>query len=880
MRLQSPLRRDVLAALLASTVALACLVLLSLFVLVSFVSSAVAAVDLSGVELRRGDFPSGFRPIAQDVLVDAGQRADEMGKSFESAFEHASMRNFTVFANASGSELIESFVIGPMTKLEVKRFDADLRDRKAFVDMAAEGMTPWFATAGTPRDLHADRASDTALGISVPLHTDGDTTWLGTVLGGKASEAQAQMVVGRRGEFLLLLFLMHAGADRPRTDIVRLAGILDTRLARAQGIGGESQFVASVPLPTEVSRDPAVIGTNLALALIFALGFGFTSTLFNSTLRENHATLRRWVDPVLRPFSAAAGKLKIGSTTGAAPRSRARRLLEPISIVVLAALIYSFLDPDFGLSTQGLQLFLSLLVSVAVVTFLYEGVQTGLCRARFHTPAALKLYPAALLVAVGCVVASRVVGFSPGYLYGFVGAMAFLSAAEPTIPCRGRMVLIASVGLMAVSVGTWFLAVPLTDAAASGGWLMQLLQGTAVAVFVAGLESVFFGLIPLSFMDGETLLRWRKPIWLALFAAVAFMFWHVLLNKDSQYAAAFGGQSTRVMITLLGVFTTLTLVSYFYFRSRRPRVGPVVAAAGPMVAAGGALAGRAQTTAAAVRQTSASATLSVEPQSIAATPAGSVLAEGTKTCPACGASIRAAARLCRFCRAQFELRRFAYCAACHDVVRTDEACACGSCGAATQDVHVETLLIGTRSPLSPVAAAPAAAAVAAGPAPASARRAKAARTSALLDERRRALGIPARLQPLAILAGLSGIAAGCGLFWVWSLPWYEETQKYVLFYENPPGLIACGVALVILGIVTIICQRRRMAVLSLGMVSILVGCLAVYVTMTGRDTLAGAGIGTGSMFRVALGLSALAVVPGILACVASLRMRKTGGRTR
>jgi hypothetical protein len=532
------------------------------------------------------------------------------------------------------------------------------------------------------------------------------------------------------------------------------------------------------------------------------------------------------------------------------------------------------------------------------VTFLYEGVQTRLCTARFHTPAALRLYPAALLIAVACVAASRLVGFSPGYLYGFVGAMAFLSAAEPTIPCRGRMVLIASCGLMAVSVATWFLAIPLTEAAQSGGWLLQLLQGTAVAVFVAGLESVFFGLIPLSFMDGETLLRWRKPIWMTLFAVVAFMFWHVLLNKDSQYAAAFGGQSTRIMIALLGVFTALTLVSYFYFRARRRHVGPVVATAGPALA-GPTVADPA--VAAAVRHTSAAATLPATPEAIATMPVGAVPAEGTKICPACGATIRAAARLCRFCRAAFELHHFGYCAACHDVVRTDEAGACASCGAATVDAHVETLPLGTRSPPAPVAAAPAATTVAtwpsptrpaaagaaavvdhasARPSPAAARRAKAARTAALLDERRRAMGIPARVHPLAIVAGSSGIAAGCGLFLAWGLTWYEETVGYVLFYENPLGLIACGIGLVILGIVTASCQRRRAAVLSLSVASIVLGCLAVYVTLAGRAAIIAAGVDVGWTYGVALGLSAFAIVPGILGLVAALRMRQPGGRSR
>ena len=62
----------------------------------------------------------------------------------------------------------------------------------------------------------------------------------------------------------------------------------------------------------------------------------------------------------------------------------------------------------------------------------------------------------------------------------------------------------------------WLALGPLRVAAQDGSWLTALAVTVAAAIFVGGLEGVFYSLIPLSFMDGAVLWRWSRVAW-ALF---------------------------------------------------------------------------------------------------------------------------------------------------------------------------------------------------------------------------------------------------------------------------------------------------------------------------------------------------------------------------
>ncbi len=332
-------------------------------------------------------------------------------------------------------------------------------------------------------------------------------------------------------------------------------------------------FVSSVPLPTQVSTDPEVIGTNAFLALVFALAFGSLSTVFNSTLKENHAVIAGWFAPITRPsrrawerlFAEHAEEEKRGALTRIAAKIPLRRVWQPLAIVTLSAVVYGFLDPAFGFSMDGLGLLISLAVAVGVTTYTYEGLQSLISSRRLGAPARVRMFPAAIVIAVVCVVISRVMSFHPGYVFGIVGGLAFSSATEPDSKRFGRTVLLSAAVLLLVSLGAWFAAIPAAAAAENtGGFLAVTVQASLIAVFVMGLEALLFGLLPLGFMDGEKVMRFSKVAWLAAFSVVAFAFWHILLNPSSTYLDSLGQKNVVMMLVLLVVYGLITLVMYLY----------------------------------------------------------------------------------------------------------------------------------------------------------------------------------------------------------------------------------------------------------------------------------------------------------------------------
>jgi hypothetical protein len=340
------------------------------------------------------------------------------------------------------------------------------------------------------------------------------------------------------------------------------------------GGGGGSDMLpamaAAVEGPVALSTNSDVLGTNLILTLVVLLTFGLTSSLFNSTIKSNREQIDSWtasgarrIRPITRPataLAATAGRLAGGRRMG--------RTLRIALVLGLTGLVYGFLSPDFGLDARSLVLFASIVLGIGFVTYLSEGGGALVASRRHHASASVRLYVAAVLIAVACVGLSRLMDFQPGILYGFVASNLIVGSVVLNRRQEAQVVILPTLALLGASLIAWLALLVLRPAAeASDAWWLSLLEVVTVTIFVAGLEGVFYAMIPITFMDGATVFEWNKLVWVVLFGGATFLFWHLLLNQDDAYLDALRQTRVAVALGLVLLYGLVTLGTWLFFKA-------------------------------------------------------------------------------------------------------------------------------------------------------------------------------------------------------------------------------------------------------------------------------------------------------------------------
>ncbi len=166
-----------------------------------------------------------------------------------------------------------------------------------------------------------------------------------------------------------------------------------------------------------------------------------------------------------------------------------------------------------------------------------------------------------VLVAIICVVLSRSLHFQPGYLYGLIAGFALTSELSPKID--GRLVATSAATTLVLSFVAWVAWVPIATAAAHGRppSALLVLESALAVVFVGGLVAMTFGLLPLPFLPGRSVLAWSRTGWILLLSLGTFAFVKILLLPNRGFVAR------SRMFDLVPVFLTFgcfALISVFF----------------------------------------------------------------------------------------------------------------------------------------------------------------------------------------------------------------------------------------------------------------------------------------------------------------------------
>jgi hypothetical protein len=126
------------------------------------------------------------------------------------------------------------------------------------------------------------------------------------------------------------------------------------------------------------------------------------------------------------------------------------------------------------------------------------------------------------------------------------------------------MVFFPLLFLLGVSLTAWLL-VDAVRVDNPSNWDI-FLEGVLIGVFVAGLEGIAIGMIPIEYMDGKKIMRWNFFVWLGFAAVTMYLFWLILLNDEKEYFDAV--QETTPMMALIagGICLAASLITWSWFR--------------------------------------------------------------------------------------------------------------------------------------------------------------------------------------------------------------------------------------------------------------------------------------------------------------------------
>jgi hypothetical protein len=357
-----------------------------------------------------------------------------------------------------------------------------------------------------------------------------------------------------------------AATQEPRPEATQAPAVVVEETA---GENARPELLQNIPRFSDIVTSPGVVSTNLGLAIGTVLVLLATAAIFNTTLEENDHLIRGWLEKISSVFAGPVSGFHIlGDTLSHAPWMRI--FVGPLVVIVLAGLLYALEEPSFGFNEASVILTLSFIVTFVVLTYVWDGGQLMVTNA-YKLPGTIRIFPAGLVIAILCVAATRIQGFQPGLVFGFVAAHALTAEVVMTPKQKGMQILWPSLALLAVCLIAWAALGPARDLAQDGDTMWAALpEAIAVGLFLAGIQSLFLMMIPIKFMDGHKLMSWNKLVWAAITVTSGFIFWHAMMNEEKEALNALSqtGAATFAILIVGSLGIALATYAFFWWRTR------------------------------------------------------------------------------------------------------------------------------------------------------------------------------------------------------------------------------------------------------------------------------------------------------------------------
>lgn len=343
-----------------------------------------------------------------------------------------------------------------------------------------------------------------------------------------------------------------------------------------------------------VSLNPAVILTNVVLAIIITAMLGLSQQLLTMSLallrrapaaeQAEGGRLDKLKGGFVRAANASASTVTRSVRAFFAPESWAvgtpliRSGVSIIMVVILIglmALLASFADPDFNPSTpRGVLIFLSLFGAIGLAGVTYSQLQIGAAR-RQGWQVARRIRPLSLIIMLLGVFLSRAIGFLPGFLIAVPAGYVLITAPEGQALNERRIVSLGVIGAIGLAVLAWLIAIPVD--LAIGGILSQianssasptstlglnalgLLQSALLTVYVIALLLSVGVLLPYAVTAGHHVFEGGWLAWGVGFAVLAFAALQTIFNPMQSGFEVFGNASVLSIGAGLAVISGVAL---------------------------------------------------------------------------------------------------------------------------------------------------------------------------------------------------------------------------------------------------------------------------------------------------------------------------------